>query len=113
MTFRILMVFGLVLCLVVGGIALAPQASAADFRSGDRVVVAAGEVVDDDMYVTANELVIDGTVTGDVYAFATSITINGTVDHDLNAGAQTIEINGTVGIRHVWGTDDCFWRKCQ
>jgi len=72
-------------------------AYAADFRGGDRVVIAADQVIDDDLYVAAEEIVIDGTVKGDVYAIGRNITINGTVEYDVNAAGQTIVINGQVG----------------
>lgn len=75
----------------------ARPAQAADFRSGERVVIDAATVIDDDLFVTADEVVIDGTVKGDLYAFATTLTINGTVERDVIAGAQNMTINGTVG----------------
>jgi len=44
-------------------------ARAFDGRSGEKVVIEAGEVIEDDLYVTANEFVLDGTVKGDLIAF--------------------------------------------
>ncbi len=85
------MLIGLVL------LALPGWAVAIDFRSGTDVVIASGTVVDDDLYVAAATLTIDGTVTGDVIAAARTITINGTVEGDLFAAAQTVTINGAVG----------------
>ena len=37
-----------------------------DARSGETVSVASGEVVDDDLYVGANTVIIDGTIYGDL-----------------------------------------------
>jgi cytoskeletal protein CcmA (bactofilin family) len=71
-------------------------AHAFDGRSGDRVVIESGQVVDDDLYVGAQEFVLDGTVNGDLIVFAQSITINGKVDGDLIAAAQTVVVNGEV-----------------
>src|SRR5215204_2942802 len=54
--------------LVVAGLALlvsliaASTAWAVETRSGDSVVIGPDEVVDDDLYVTANNVVIDGTI---------------------------------------------------
>jgi UDP-3-O-[3-hydroxymyristoyl] glucosamine N-acyltransferase len=62
--------------LVLG---LSALAYAFDGRGGDRVVIAAGEVVKDDLYVGAQEFILDGTVSGDVVAFGTNVTINGKV----------------------------------
>ena len=71
-------------------------ASAFDGRSGDRVVIESDEVINDDLYVTAGEFVLDGTVNGDLIALGQTITINGTVDGDVMAAGQTIVVNGTV-----------------
>lgn len=71
-------------------------ARAFDGRNGDRVVIAAGEVVNDDLYVGATEFVLDGTVNGDIVAGGQSITINGTLNGNLVAAGQTIVVNGTV-----------------
>jgi hypothetical protein len=38
---------------------------AADFRGGDTITVASGEVVDDDLYVSGTNIIIDGTVNGE------------------------------------------------
>jgi cytoskeletal protein CcmA (bactofilin family) len=65
-------------------------------RGANRVVVAANEVINDDLYVGANEFVLDGAVNGDVVAFGTTITINGTIKGDLLTAGQTIIVNGNV-----------------
>jgi cytoskeletal protein CcmA (bactofilin family) len=65
-------------------------------REGDRVLIGANEVIDDDLYVGAREFVLDGTVNGDVIVAGSTITINGTVNGDLWAAGQAIIINGTV-----------------
>ena len=70
---------------------------AADLRSADTVTVAAGEVVDDDLYVAGNTVVIDGVVNGDLWAFGSIITINGEVKGSIVAAGQTVSINGNVG----------------
>lgn len=71
-------------------------ARAFDGRGGDRVVIGAQEVVDDDLYVGAQEFVLDGQVNGDLIAAGQIVTINGTVDGDLMAAAQTVVVNGEV-----------------
>lgn len=65
-------------------------------RDGDKVVIAADEVIEDDLYVGANEFVLDGTVKGDVIVGGSIITINGTVEGDLWAAGQAVIINGIV-----------------
>ena len=74
----------------------ATPAFAFDGRSGDKVTINTGDVINDDLYVGANELVMNGTVNGDVLAGGQMITINGTVNGDVMAAGQTVVINGTV-----------------
>jgi cytoskeletal protein CcmA (bactofilin family) len=93
-TYRILTAV-LILVAMVG--LTATGAAHAERRTGEEVVVAAGEVVADDLYVAASNIVIDGVVKGDVIAFGRSIVINGVVEGDLLGAAQVIGINGSVG----------------
>lgn len=74
----------------------ASPAYAFDGRGGDKVVVPASEVVNDDLYLSGNEIVVDGTINGDLVAFGATITINGTVNGDVIAAGQTVVINGEV-----------------
>lgn len=84
------------LLLALLSLALATPALAFEGRSGERIVIGAGEVIEDDLYVGANEFVLDGTVTGDLIVGGTVITINGTVEGDLWAAGQVVIVNGTV-----------------
>jgi cytoskeletal protein CcmA (bactofilin family) len=58
--------------------------------------VPAGTVIQSDVFLTGNNITIDGTVVGDVFALGNHIRINGTVEGSLVAVAQTIRINGKV-----------------
>jgi len=87
--------------LVVGAVLLgllltAPVAMAAEFRGGDKVVIGPDEVVEDDLYVGAGTIIVDGTIKGDLVASGGEIIINGTVEGDLIAAGGTLAINGTV-----------------
>jgi hypothetical protein len=75
----------------------ATPAYAFDGRTGEDMVIKEGEVIDDDLYIGARSLTLDGTVTGDLIVGAQTVIINGSVEGDLIAGAQTVVINGTVG----------------
>ncbi len=77
-------------------LSIATPALAFDGRGGDDVTIPAGEVVNDDLYVAAQTVVVDGTIKGDLVVFAKTITINGTVEGDLIAAGQDVIINGTV-----------------
>ena len=82
--------------LAILALAFATPAQAFDGRSGETVEIKADEVIEDDVYVTANEFVLEGTVKGDLVVFGTTITINGTVEGDLIAAGQSVTVNGKV-----------------
>lgn len=88
--------FSIFALIALLALAFATPAHAFDGRSGENVEIKADEIIEDDVYVTANEFVLEGTVKGDLVVFGSNITINGTVDGDLIAAGQTITINGTV-----------------
>ncbi len=90
---KIFSIFTLLALLVL---AFATPAQAFDGRSGDNVEIKADEIIEDDLYVTANEFTLEGTVKGDLVVFGTTITINGTVEGDLIAAGQSVTINGKV-----------------
>jgi cytoskeletal protein CcmA (bactofilin family) len=90
-----------VLALLSLSLAFATPVHAFDGRSGDKIVIQAGDVINDDLYVAANEFVLDGTVNGDVISAANMITVNGQVAGNLIAAANTVVINGTV-TGDVW-----------
>lgn len=58
--------------------------------------IAKGEVINDDVFVTGERVIVDGTVNGDLFAFGQTVTINGEVNGSLFIGAQTITVNGPV-----------------
>lgn len=89
-------IFSVLSLLALFTLTFATPALAFDGRGGDKVTIKADEVIKDDLYVTANEFVLDGTVKGDLIVFGQTITINGTVEGDLIAAGQVVIINGTV-----------------
>ena len=74
----------------------APSAFAADFRTGTTITIGEGEVINDDLYLFATTITIDGTVNGDLIAAGTTVTINGTVNGTANLAGTDVVINGTV-----------------
>jgi len=71
-------------------------ASAADIRNGNNLVIPAGEVINDDLYLFGSDITVDGTVNGDVIAFGNRIVINGPVNGNFNAGANYITIKSKI-----------------
>ena len=66
-------------------------------RSGQEVVVGAGETVAGDLYASAGTVRIDGRVDGDLIATGGQVTVSGTVTGDLLAAAGSTTISGEVG----------------
>jgi cytoskeletal protein CcmA (bactofilin family) len=58
--------------------------------------LANGEVIEDDVFVTDQQITIDGTINGDVFALGNQIQINGTVNGSLFAIGQQVVIQGEV-----------------
>ena len=75
-------------------LALASPVSAADFRSGDDVVIGANEVIDDDLFAAGNRVEINGTVTGDLWATGSEVIVNGEVEGSVFIAGQTLAVNG-------------------
>ena len=88
-----LFVIGLVSLLFLSA---ATPALAFDPRSQETITIGADEVIEDDLYLSANIITIDGVVKGDVVAFGNSITVNGTIEGDLIAAGRDVTINGEV-----------------
>jgi len=79
-------------------VAVSSAALAAEFAADEIYRLAEGEIVDDDLYIGATEIYINGTVKGDLFAAASHIEIgpNGVVEGDLWAMAAGIVIHGRV-----------------
>lgn len=90
---KILSIFSLLVLLTL---TFVTPAYAFEGRGGDHVVIKAGEVINDDLYVSAETFTLEGTVNGDLLVGAQTVIINGTVNGDLFAAAQTVIINGKV-----------------
>jgi cytoskeletal protein CcmA (bactofilin family) len=71
-------------------------ALAFDPRAGETIVIDADEVIEDDLYLFANIITINGVVKGDVIAAGNSITVNGVIRGDLIAAGNDVTVNGEV-----------------
>ena len=88
--YKLASLLGLVLFLLIS------FAYSVEFRSDENIVIAADEVIEDDLYVAGATVTLDGTVLGDIVTAGRHITINGKVEGDVIAAGQTITINGEV-----------------
>lgn len=93
---RIQKILSIVLLTALLALSLTVPAYAFEERSGEKIVIAADEVVEDDLYLFAAEVIVDGTVKGDLVAFGSQITVNGVVEGDLFSAGQVVVINGVV-----------------
>jgi cytoskeletal protein CcmA (bactofilin family) len=86
-----------VIVALFAALAFAPAAYAFDGRSDERIVIGADEVVNDDLYLAADEILIEGTVNGDVMAGGSKVTVTGKVSGDLWAAGREVIVNGELG----------------
>ncbi len=69
---------------------------ATEFRNGDTVQVKKGETIAGDIYLSGQNLRIEGTVEGDVYAFGQQVDVSGHIEGDLICFAQSARVSGHV-----------------
>jgi cytoskeletal protein CcmA (bactofilin family) len=81
-------------------LALAGPASALERRAAkgdhERVVVRAGETVEDSLLAAGDTVAVDGTVTGNLVAAGRTVVVRGTVKGDLVSASQRLELSGVV-----------------
>ena len=77
-------------------LALAPVASASEFRKADFVEVGQDEVIKGDIFLFGHRVRVNGTVEGDVYIFSEDASVIGTVKGDVIAFAQSLHVPGHV-----------------
>ena len=75
---------------------LSLSVQAAEYRTSGSVTVPGDEIVADDLFISGNNLQIDGVVEGDVYAAGQQITLNGTIEGDLIVAGSNITIAGDI-----------------
>jgi cytoskeletal protein CcmA (bactofilin family) len=87
----------LALCALLTAAAPSPALEVRGARSErNRVVVGAGEIVDDSLAVAGDVVAVDGMVTGNLFAAGHRVILRGTVKGDLVAVGERVEIEGTV-----------------
>ena len=65
-------------------------------RSGQDVVIPAGQTVEGNLYVSGGTVRVEGTVTGDLVAAGGQVEVSGEVKNDLLATGGTIDVSGRV-----------------
>jgi cytoskeletal protein CcmA (bactofilin family) len=95
MRYKVVLLLGWLL-LALAFIGRAAPTRAAEIRSGDRVIIAADEVIDDDLIVSGDVVEIDGAVTGDLVAAARQIIVRGTVEGSAALAGQETLVSGQI-----------------
>jgi cytoskeletal protein CcmA (bactofilin family) len=90
----------LVALLIGGGflLALTTPALAAETSNSEFVIIREDDVFPDDLYAGAIRVLVEGTLEGDLVAFAAEeIIINGTVTGSVFASTPRLTLNGDIG----------------
>jgi len=66
-------------------------------RTGDMIIIGGDEVIDEDIFLTGNEIIINGKINGDLYAAARVIAVNGHVRDSVTLAGNRIDVSGVVG----------------
>jgi len=88
---KLLIALSMVLVLVFGA---AGTVSAAEFPKGE--TIPAGETIEDDVFISGENVVIDGNVNGMLFATGSKVTLNGTVSGDVLLAAETVVVSNTA-----------------
>ncbi len=90
--------FMLVTFSLLVALGLAQPAAAVEHRAQKKgsIVIRADEVVDDTLVIHADNVTVDGTVTGNLIVFCGDLSMNGTVKGDLLVFTGNARIKGTV-----------------
>ncbi len=91
---RIRILAAALLLSLIAALATVPAVQAVEFTNDG--IVAAGQVVDDDLFIETDEAVIDGTVNGDLFINASTVTVNGVVNGNLMVYSASLRLNGRV-----------------
>ncbi|MBN2550081.1 MAG: polymer-forming cytoskeletal protein [Anaerolineales bacterium] len=73
---------------------LTGAASAVEFTHDGNVP--AGTTIDDDLFISADKITVDGTVNGDLFLNSNQAVVNGTVNGNLIVNSALLTINGVV-----------------
>lgn len=58
--------------------------------------IPADQVINDDLIISAENVIIDGTINGDTIVAAEMVTVNGTINGNLVVNGGLVEINGSI-----------------
>lgn len=75
----------------------APDSQAIEIRrDDDRVIISAGEVIDDSLIILAEDVIVEGEITGDLLVVGETLNIRGNVGGLLVAVGETVTLEGSM-----------------
>jgi len=77
-------------------LAFSATTQATTFRGGDDVHIASGQLIEDDLFAGADNVILDGTLDGDLFAGCYSVTTNGEVSGSVHAFAYQVRHTGKI-----------------
>ena len=89
---------GLALAFLLTLLVVSPVEAKVITKENGTVSVAAGEVINDDLFIGAESVDINGVINGDVYIGAGTVNFSGRVSGDLVVGAGTVNIDDQTRI---------------
>lgn len=66
-------------------------------ENDDDGIIEAGQVIDDDLFIEAEKVLIDGRITGNLFINGSDVIVNGQVDGNLFIFGAVSQVNGPVG----------------
>ncbi len=87
---------GLVLLSLVFVVVLATPRAVRAVEFDDDGFIAADEIIHDDLFISAESVVMNGVVNGALFASGQDITINGDVNGDLIITGNNVTVNGVI-----------------
>jgi hypothetical protein len=91
---RILIISGVLLLTLAICLRLASPARAVEFSHEGNIP--AGQVIDDDLFISADNVVMDGIVNGDLFISSSTTVVNGTVNGNLIVNSAQMTMTGQV-----------------
>ena len=83
----------LLLLVLPAAVAATPQEK---FRSGNEVVIPAGETVPHDLYISGGSIRVDGRIEGDLIVAGGQVDLTGTVTGDVAVAGGNVTLSGLV-----------------
>jgi cytoskeletal protein CcmA (bactofilin family) len=85
-----------VLVVLLGTFLSIPVLAAGLISNNDVYSISKDQVINDDLYIAAKSIIIDGTINGDIFCVAQNVIISGTVNGGVTVAGGTVTITGTI-----------------